>query len=482
MSGIKLNIGAGYISAFYFVILDIFLLTQLDIVFSRVVCYLYYHRINAGFPVSVQSADIPGVTTNLIGRYYSRANIIVYLLKFFCLGCLLYIDLGITNVEITTTAMITRTGIFVFNASDSVWVEQSGTFRKEWELFWPCYIQKGEIAQFYDIAFDFSHGLVLDNELAGYDTSQVYQLNDTTLECLSPDYVTEKYTSPGISVIGCSQLEPTNCLNETIISKSADLRSDVTLQDGRANVAKGNVTYPYKVVHYDYNAIFIIFPVYATNATISHESEMTCTTTFIGLYSKGLNREFTNCILVVYNESTTIIEQWEYNASDKKLVRYLPGPVFSGTVEFGRLQRINQLSQIRPTGVRWNWLSFSASIAARSMVYQYRNQTFERYKTRTEGTELSRRTITLAAILLILVIVARLVVTFTVGQDSRPQLNTIDGLSSIGREEFQPSGQSLVSGDNLLLGWSCKGSTLARFGPVRSADHCVKQSSLKEVE
>lgn len=79
-------------------------------------------------------------------------------------------------------------------------------------------------------------------------------------------------------------------------------------------------------------------------------------------------------------------------------------------------------------------------------------------------------------------IVARVVAAFTVDGDNRPQLNAIDGLSSIAREELQPSGRSYVSGENVSLGWVYSGPQRIRFGPVRSADQCVKRVSELEIE
>lgn len=206
MSGIKINLAAGYISAFYLVVFDLFLLTLIDTVFARVVCHLYYRRINAGIPILIQSADIPGVTTYLIGRFNSRTNVTILLMKLILLGCIFYIDLGIT--KFTPTSNIFRTGTFVFNASDSAWLNgQYRSVQRRSENVRQCRIQDGEVTQFYNIAFDLSYGVILDDEMFPNISVPFHEVDDTTIECLSPDFITARYISPGISVIGCSQLD-----------------------------------------------------------------------------------------------------------------------------------------------------------------------------------------------------------------------------------------------------------------------------------
>lgn len=63
---LQLPIGSGFVSVFYFVFLDIVLLTNLDTDLSRVLSDFYHRHIHSGGALLLRTVDVPGITSFLI--------------------------------------------------------------------------------------------------------------------------------------------------------------------------------------------------------------------------------------------------------------------------------------------------------------------------------------------------------------------------------------------------------------------------------
>ena len=107
----------GVISAILFIFLDIFTVGVLDIVLARVVCLVYYRRIQEGTPISVKSADIPGLSNYLLGKWLSWINLFAIFTKLALLGVVLAANISIGSKEATTDFQ-TRDATFVLAPSD----------------------------------------------------------------------------------------------------------------------------------------------------------------------------------------------------------------------------------------------------------------------------------------------------------------------------------------------------------------------------
>lgn len=480
MSSILIDVPAGAVSAFYFIVLDLFASTLLDLVLARAVCSMYFRRINFGFGLRIQSADIPGVTNYLLGRFLTIPNVIVVIVKLIFLACILIIELGITSATISTKTPANRMATFEFNASDEIWDPNNHhavSRRREFVRRCSTFDKETGVITYYHIAFNLSHGEELENEIINNGNSPVFQVNDTTIECLAPGKVRDEDISPMIEVIGCSQLVDTVCTNETQLIRPVDLekvksRTEIS-QVGVLNAGPYELSFSQITVTDD--EVTDIFPEYADSQYT--DPQLTCTWTNIGLITDLQFRQLWNCLLIVYQGSSTIIDRWEYGG--KQMVRKFPGPVFKGKLDYGAFQRAYNLQNLR---ISLNWQFFSSIIVTNAVIYEPREWSITVLSNTKSVTRVSASTAILASLLVIFSVTTRLIVACSIGKDERPQLNTLDGLSSVAREESQPSGRSYVKGRETILGLSYHDNNQLHFGPVLAAKNCVKRSSNQGVQ
>lgn len=519
MTEVLLNISPGTVSALYFVVLDLITLTILDFVLSRIVCAAYYRRIHAGQALRVRSVDVPGLGQSyLIAPFVSPANIIATSIKIAFLACIFVIDLSIdTRVAIQETKLY-RTSTFVFNASDTFWDNRDPTVRglpvvRQFEQVRRCLkvSHSDNSVSFYHLAFDLVSGTQAKvtrstSHHKFYDQAKLYRssfmylvpVNTTSIECLSPDFVTDSDVRVAAHVISCSQAPtPTSCRNGTFVRRHAQLRS----LSGMRSTQTVQVFQPtgtptsFAMSTFQTHDVQMIFPEYNNSRT--QNLQMTCARTHIGSSRSqqvfGIHR-YNACLLMAHlkgpvamsnydasshSQSHTIIERWEYDDISETLIREFPGPVFEGHLDVGLVQYTKWLSRVGGVG---NWINFASSIVADAMVYKSYNSTFTR---RTKhGIVTVIPTISLIFILasFILVTFAYIVVMYSSRHDRRPQLNTIDGLSSIAREEHFGLGRSHEQGDGVIFALTLRSNVdgnkeTVHFGPVRPADTVVKKAS-----
>ena len=128
---VHLPFDAGFVSAFYFVFLDLILLTNLDVAISHILCHLYYRRIfRTGSPLYVRSVDIPGVTNFIVGRPLSLVNITFLCIKLLFLCLVFFLDRNILADPIRNLPQSSRLlSTFDFDASESAWGDGTGPYR-----------------------------------------------------------------------------------------------------------------------------------------------------------------------------------------------------------------------------------------------------------------------------------------------------------------------------------------------------------------
>lgn len=466
MSVIRFDVEPGVVSAIYFIIFDLFMLAIVDIVLIHIVSWMYHKRINKGIPLEIRSAEIPGVATSLVGRFFSPPNLFAYSIKVALLACILIVD---SNIESDFTRDETRldlTGTFEFNPSDDQWDSKTRrVVERRWEAIRRCNIinkDKTNIT-FYSLGFNLlGPNSSIVNEVSPLHFPTI-PINDSSVTCLAKDKVDTNATRVLASVIGCSQLEPTSCINETVIERDAKL-SLLTVEEHIVTLPEGTNSISFSLHEFNEEAANIF--------TGYDNPELTCLRTWIGLrVNSSTSRIIETCLVIsVVENNHTLIERWEFSRREGKLKRRFPGPIFEGIINVGRYQRANILTTIAN---ELNWVTFSGQVLADGVIYKPIDFKVLRLSESKQYTTVPVYTTVLTILLMIAAGAARLAVAFSIGSDLRPRLNTINGLSSVAREENEPTGRSMQAGQGMVIGLTRRDGRSVHFGPLTSRDRGV---------
>lgn len=472
------NVQPGIVSAVYFITFDIFLLALLDIVLARIVNSIYYRQVNVGQAIPIQSVDIPGVTTFLIGRIFSFPNLIALGVKLGFLACILLIDLKIDSEVREATETVNTTGTFNFDPSDEEFnAARSHSVERTWARQRNCRITDATTSsiKFYALSFDLKNKSVV-SEITSDPILKYSLIERSTILCLSPNIVRNPVSL--VNVIGCSQqLGPTICFNRTRLRRKGTLDfGDVDSVFGASQLSAAE----FDIIKKDQAFISSIWPEY-TNATLL------CSTTFIGVAqtlptnsSAGRPKRFTSCLINDNKPNITILEHWDYNATSNTFTRFYPGPVFDRNINLGQTQSLVFLENMASYN---NWETIASTIVADSTVFKLTRRTITLIRPTTQ-TVVPAYAIGIGIGMVLIAFTSRIVVAFTIGKDERPQLNSINGLSSIAREEHEPTGCSYVGGRGMLLGLSSRNTraNVVHLGPLRSLNDGVARDRDVRIE
>lgn len=469
---VRYRVQPGVVSAAYFVLFDLVLLAFVDIVLARIVCYLYYRRINKGASLEVRSVDIPGLTTFLIGRRFAFPNVLALFTKIIILACILLVDLNIDSNVVTPKMSLKRNSTYIFDPSDEQWErEPSLNVTRRWELVRRCHeIDRilGNIT-YYSLAFDLSENTVT------YDGGKtVYnQPNDSTIVCLKEGNVESADARVATTIAGCSQhFGKTLCTNASKIYKNYDLDSALNqVEPYILGFGTPGSIESYVFWNLDASLTGGIFSEYT-------QPNLTCARLRMGAPALTMLKDFYGCTVVEYKDGLTLVDKWRYDDSRKLMWRDYPGPLFEGNIKFGLHAALEVLRGFYRVE---NWETISGIIVADSSFYQQNSTTFTQFENSYIVTKVSPYAIALVVFLVLLAIVSRIVVAFTIGKDSRPQINSIDGLSSVAREESEPTGHSYVAGRNADIGLCHRGGR-GHFGPLKSRDEAVRREYIGDLE
>lgn len=468
MSVIRLDVGPGVVSATYFVIFDLFLLAIVDVVLIHVVSWLYYKRIKKGLPLEVRSAEVPGVATSLVGRFYSPPNVLAYVIKITLLICIIIVDGNIETEFVRSRQQSYLSGTFKFDASEEAWPD--GIIRiveRRWEEVRRCHVmnEEGTNITFYSIAFDLEDNITIVDEVVPNDEFFGYiAINDSTIQCLAKERVSNSEAYIIGEVVGCSTLDSnTRCSNETTIKRDfTDEQLQWNMFEQRElRIDEGSNPIFFLMQDYHLEDVQSIFPEYDS-------PELTCTRTRFGPPGPD-GQILESCLLIsVTSDNNTLIERWEIDRPGLKLVRRFPGPIFKGILQIGANQRAVTLQNVL---LYTNWVSFSGQVIADGCVYSRASfNQIERIGRSVAKTTVPVYTVVLTAFLIFAACVARVTVAFTISKDDRPQLNTVNGLSSVAREENEPTGRSMTVGREMVIGLTKRDGRSIHFGPMTSRD------------
>lgn len=478
---VEFNLSSGHVSAIYFVLLEFVMLAVIDIMLIHVVSSLWYRRIINGVALEVKTAEICGVANSLVGRYSAPPNLFAYAVKITLLGFILLTDVNIDSrvVEITSEKPITLTGTFGFDPSHKPWgLTLFKAVTRPTPDISGCRITNNETITFFRIHFNFTDNVVYEDE----DEDEIYPINDSTIICSKNGSVPYKEENVLEIVNGCSDLGTTRCSNESIFERSFDVRERRPYPDPVPfelflEWSKGE-TISYLVQNYT-KAAPEIWPEY-TRGKYSKPT-LACTSSTFKIEVSDNNyetRSLESCIVTAEVGNGTLVELWQHDGNKSTFTRLFPGPIFARRLDVGQTFKGIILRELRDQF--YSWESFSARLIARGVVYE---------KSIVPVTEvLGTKTVVviplynliIVGVLLLITAIVSVIVIRTVANDTKPRINTINGLSSIAREETDPTGRSLDAGNPMKIGLT-KRDEDAHFGPLRSYDVNIALRDVKYV-
>lgn len=472
---VQFNLSSGHVSAIYFVLLEFVMLAIIDIMLIHVVSSFWYRRIINGVALEVKTAEICGVANSLVGRYSAPPNLFAYAVKITLLGFILLTDINIYSrvVEITSETPITLTGTFTFEPSENSWGRQlyKAVTRPTPDIS-GCRITKGEQITFFRIYFNFTDNVVYEDE----DADEIYQVNDSSIICSQNGSVPYSEDNVLERVEGCSDLETSICSNESILERNfnlLDLRPFPSplpvyhhLDWYKRETAK------FSVENYT-KAAPEIWPEYNTGKYRNPTLACTTSTFLIEVRdNEPEKRSRESCIVTAEVGNSTLVELWQHHPNQEdplksKFTRLFPGPIIARRLDIGQAFKGVVLRELRDQF--YSWESFSARLIAKGVIYERSIVPVTEVLGTKTVSIIPLYNLIIVGVLLLITAIVSLIVISTVAKDTKPRINTINGLSSIAREETEPTGRSLDAGKPMAIGLT-KRADDAHFGPLRSND------------
>lgn len=477
MPSVEIPVSPGVASAVLFIFADIVFAALLDIVVCRAVCLEYYRAIGRGQPVFVSSANIPGLTHYLLhGRKHFLTNTLATFVKVVFLSIILIANLNITS-KTTRTVHVVRDATFEFDPSDeNISTKNTTMVRTLTERAIDCRQSStnGTTIMYYPIRFNLTNKIILkDTDISKEATDRnKYEIEHDSIICMSPNGTTNsQYIA---KVIGCYQKAKDQSCFSAQSSYIPIPKADIP----RFKLARyldfaSGIGYNY--IDYEKDVIRTLWP-HFMNATL------TCLMTEIGMIAEhSSSSEITICLLMAQEANTTIVEYYRLFSKGQTpgvfqttFILHYPGVIFEGTLRFGRLAAAQYISGT-PLFEYPTYVAMSGDLISQASRYRYEREKLgiiEPISGETV-TVVSRSVVCLITVALLVIAVSLLVLVVMFRKDNRPQFNTINGISSILREENEITGNSFLVGPTAVVGLHVSREDTAKFGPLRKADHCL---------
>lgn len=450
------DIRPGLVSAFYFIFFDLVLISIVDTIMSRVMSYYYYNTAFEGRQLQLRSADIPGVTTFLIGDYRSRANVAALSIKLMFLAAIFTIDLKINAAEGRREDRLKLSAYFKFNVSDAFWEPRNETRKSSvaWRESHHCRTMGKDDITYYSIAFN-----LLDNNASkGNEVSRksfhkdVEFIDYNSIQCLKTGEVAPNDVDVNARVLGCSKVKSSGCsyLESTTIHnhRTPNIPNHVNLY---TNVFFREDPATYKVFEFEmpnlqeswsaYQNPFLTCIVAKFGPNLTHESEP----------------ERYNCLLIAdysidNKRNGTLVEHWTLELTEKShnkrqilkdnlihLNRYYPGPVFEGKLDIGLQQRVLLLHRLWHMHSRSNWATLSGYLVSSAAAFTPKDMEITKLSKTMEQTIIPAYVLFLIVLVTVVTILGSVVVCFKFGFNYRPELNNIDRLALLAKERYSSS-------------------------------------------
>lgn len=504
----QLKANPGAVSALNFIVLDLIIITILDIVLSRCVCKLYYRKIDRGHPFPIRSSDIPGVTTFLVGNILYLPNILAIFVKLGFLACILIVDLQIDSEVFYAKETLTTTGRFIYDPRDSVWGSANPriapessqvlhrTVERRWEQVRDCRVEDRaqESVTYYSLAFNLEGNETLDDETADSNSTQIYHIDDSSLRCLFPDNLTDsdinkewstRYDDFTVAeVIGCSKAYGGGpCDAATEYTFKSDLPPSFYQSDQYVPLIL-TVELPFgatrtSFTYWEYSRVESakLFGEYNSSSTMYEDPVVSCLRTQIGFTDED-SKVFGACLVTAKAPGGFLVERWLLNSSLSSVdgteqgtfTRKFPGPIFKKDPEIGIFLKAYSLQN--PV-LQANWLTFSSILVADGSVYKQDTLTLEHRQRDGTVTRLPVFAVIIALVMLCVTVIVRIVVYFTISKDDRPLLNTIDGLSNVVQSRSVNATGSSRATDRFVTIGLTERNNRHHLGPVRIGERTV---------
>lgn len=474
------KVSPGVLSAILYIFLDLFSTALLDITLTRVVCLRYYKRIDRGERIDVKSADIHGVSNYLVGSRSYFINIVALCIKLSFLVVIFFANISIDSEDSNYTKTH-RYGTYQLQPSDKYIQEHKGeeesAVNKISENIKSCYIQEGNNITYYALRFNLSNSEQMEQRRTNINyyshnseciANRTLDVNESTVFCMSPKIVRNEDML--IHVRGCTRIDGKNqtlCLSslaepelktapliqsfESSIGTNSNSNSDGRNDDGNRD-----------------NNRLIVFNGTEVRQTFSEYINplLTCLSIPIAVRNENERDFFNHCLLIEYNgvQNTTTVEQWTFRGG--QFIMMYPGIIFESIVPFGKEASIRYLQQPFPFT---DYKTMSGQLVSQASEYTcFDRENDQEVRIINPDTV---ATIPLYTVVVVIACGAFIVVCFIVtcvivSVDNRPRFNTVNGMSSIIREEYMPSGRSYMAGEKVLLAMNHISDDEIRFGPI----------------
>lgn len=437
---IQLSINPGLVSVFYFVFLDLVLLTNLDAALSRVLSHFYYRQIYSGRPLLLRTVDVPGITSFLLGRRLSLANAAAILVK---LLFMLFIFMMDINIQADNIERVHVLSTFEMNATEEAWgdgVNIKRNVERRWDASRRCFVAAkpreyhigegivrgyNDSIMYYHLAFNLTKGyeFTKDETLPVSNTSsngsnnrstQFIPINDRALQCLRPGLVLNP--RPLIRVVGCSNVERllnTSCDAYAPTSRSAASLSFTTSPDDILSM-RNQSGHTYTSEAFLFDTFAELQPVFPEYVGPGKRTELFCLKQGYTVPRLIWPKIRTWCLLVMHYNNITLFERWTYHRSTNTVNRTFPGPIFDRDIDVGVFQMANFVWNAQNN---LNWRVLSGVIVAESSVYVFEPKDVELIRTKGTETEIRTEAIVMFFVMIVAVVVIRLAVYYGVERE-----------------------------------------------------------------
>lgn len=433
----------GVVYAIVFILSHIILNVFLDFVLSNIACILYYRQVKAGKPIVVRSVGLSDQNSYVLGRPISITNVSILLPKLACISLLAAVPWGISygNVQ-TLSSKQSCLGAYEFDPSEEGYQETvEAQLVRYWEISRSCRELVEEKIVYYQTVFNLSADR--DND------SHIRRVDERSFRCLSPRFVSEQDAKIVARVTGCSETTHTDCLfksslvTEIPASLFFNNHSLVEIENARFFLSQQSAESlkPYWETENNVS-IDCMF----TRFTASNRSEAL----------KG------GCLSIERNGTHTTLEQWNVRrlnvSGNMSLEREFPGPVFEGDYSIATIiVAVNLIDFLHEK----TWVDLSSSVVAEGMVYKRKRTDFREVQRVDIRVIIPTESYSIMAFIILTILTINMWVSVALLKDKRPRFNKINGLSSILREELEPTGCSMLRGKTWMFAGKLKNSTEA---------------------
>lgn len=470
-----LDIRPGLMSALYFLLFDMVLITIIDLIMSRAMFDHYYKRAIRGQPIKLKSVDIPGVTTFLIGNFFSTANLTATITKIIVLAAIFTVDVELDSF--IKPKQIQRSAYLKLNASDEYWENQDFdlVYLHRDPQYCREYNSSANTITYYSVALDLEGNETSEAILSPEPSPSVERecfVNQSTTQCLMPGQVAEEDVLLNARVIGCSEIESDDCVNRGYVS--------MTLQKLKLNKTyrkKAKVVFIRPHVHRQRLLRWLNFThledlsIYV-DMTFPHpwseykNATVVCANLVVGLNQERSKSQYQCLLLANYvyqGRRGTIFEHWKLSQSpwafffdqndpggEKKLkmIRVHPGAVFEGNVEMGDFQKMSLLYQLQTRKSQSDWFALSNMIVEIAAAYTRKDLNIAVLDTGHQQSVVPIYAIIIIAAIFFATAISFIVVSFKLGMFCSPTLANISDLEVIAVEQTKAISRIKSSDDN----------------------------------